>query len=132
LAERLPPVLTALLYVGLRRPTGVPPKPARAGFFISIVSSLIPQLAYIKLTYNPIVNIKTETFGMYNERIFRSLEESIEALNQIIGAQRTYIRAVEHERDLFAEGYWAVVKKCERLELDAHDQAKDSQLKQED
>lgn len=69
---------------------------------------------------------------MHNERTLRNLEESIEALKQIIDAQRAYIRAVEHERDLFAEGYWAAIKKCDEFEGAALGQAKQDQLKQED
>lgn len=69
---------------------------------------------------------------MHNEKTLRNLEESIDALKQIIDAQRAYIRAVEHERDLFAEGYWAAIKKCDELEGTVLGQAKQDQLKQED
>jgi len=60
------------------------------------------------------------------------LKDSLDALKQIIDAQRAYIRAVEHERDLFAEAYWGAVKKCDELESRAYDEAKQSQLKQDE
>ena len=56
---------------------------------------------------------------MHNEETFRNLEASLAMLKEIIEAQRTHIQNLEHERDLFAEGYRAAVEKCDELEASA-------------
>ena len=69
---------------------------------------------------------------MHNEETFRNLEASLAMFKEIIEAQRTHIRNLEHERDLLAEGYRAAVEKCGELEASARAQAKQSRLKQKD
>lgn len=69
---------------------------------------------------------------MHNEETFRNLEASLSVLKEIVEAQRTHIRNLEHERDLLAEGYRAAVEKCGELEVSARDQAAESWLKQKD
>lgn len=66
---------------------------------------------------------------MHNEETFRNLEASLAALKQIIEAQRTHIRNLEHERDLLVEDYRAAVEKCDELEAGARDQVAQSQSK---
>lgn len=55
---------------------------------------------------------------MCNEEESWNLETSLEGLKQIIHAQKIYIRNLEHQRDLLAEGYRVVVEKRDALEAD--------------
>lgn len=69
---------------------------------------------------------------MHNEETFQNLEASLSVLKEIVEAQRTHIRNLEHERDLLAEGYRAAVEKCDELEASASGQVAESWLKQDD
>ncbi len=69
---------------------------------------------------------------MHNEETFRNLEASLAALKEIIEAQRTYIRNLEHERDLLAEGYRAAVERSDELETSTCDQAAQSNSAQKE
>ena len=69
---------------------------------------------------------------MHNEETFKNLEASLATLKEIIEAQRSHIRNLEHERDLLAEGYRAAVERCNELEASVHAQPPQSQLKEQD
>lgn len=52
---------------------------------------------------------------MRKKETAQNCEASLATFNQLIQAQRTHILNLEHQRDLFAEGYRTALEKCDEM-----------------
>jgi hypothetical protein len=58
---------------------------------------------------------------MHTEKTLQNLRESLKDCEEIIAAQASYIRQLEHERDLLAAGYRNAMARCAQLEAAVSD-----------